>query len=169
MLLQDFDPQVHTVNDFVQFCERLETMEKEDKLVHESHTNNNAKRKRSSRDSTRENNSNSRGQKKSLDCLIHGKDCGHSTDQCFVLKKQAEKLKSFRRSNQEHNYGDLHTFIKSEIRKANKPRKRSKKASNDLQAFEQLSISDGSSSHDTTYTASHVSGEDIYASDSEAE
>ena len=26
MLLQDFDPQVHTVNDFVQFCERLETM-----------------------------------------------------------------------------------------------------------------------------------------------
>ena len=28
MLLQDFDPQVHTVNDFVQFCERLETMRK---------------------------------------------------------------------------------------------------------------------------------------------
>ena len=26
MLLQDFDPQVHTVNDFVQFYERLETM-----------------------------------------------------------------------------------------------------------------------------------------------
>ena len=94
MLLQDFDPQVHTVNDFVQFCERLETMEKEDKLPRESHTNNNAKRKRSSRDSTRENNSNSRGKKKSLDCMLHGKDCGHSSYQCFVLKKQADKLKS---------------------------------------------------------------------------
>ena len=55
MLLQDFDPQVYTVNDFVQFCERLETMEKEDKLPREKYTNNNnAKRKRSSRDSTKE-------------------------------------------------------------------------------------------------------------------
>ena len=99
--------------------------------------------------------------------MLHGKDCGHSTDQCFVLKKQAEKLKSSTRSSQEHNYSDLHTFIKSEIRKANKPRKRSKKIPNkDLQAFEELSISSSSSSHDT---ASHVSGEHIYASDSDTE
>ena len=102
MLLQDFDPQVHTVNDFVQFYERLETMEKEDKLPRESHTNNNDKRKRSSSSSTKNNNSNSRGQKKSLDYLLHGKDCRHSTDQCFVLKKQAEKIKSSTRSSQEH-------------------------------------------------------------------
>ena len=103
-------------------------MEKEDKLLRESHTNNNnAKRKRSSRDSTRNNNSNSRGQKKSLDCMLHGEDCGRSTDQCFVLKKQADKLKSSTRVSKEHNYGDLHTLIKSEIRKVNKPRKRSKK------------------------------------------
>ena len=47
------------------------------------------------------------------------------------------------------------------------PRKRSKNIPNkDLQAFEELSISDGSSSHDTK---SHVSGEDFYASDSESE
>ena len=141
-------------------------MEKEDKLPRESHINNNAKRKRSSRDSTKKNNSNSRGQKKSLDCMLHGKDCGHSSDQYFV---QADKLKSSTRVSKEHNYEDLHTIIKESIKKVIKPRKRSKKASNDLQAFEQLSISDSSSSHDTTYTASHVSGEDIYASDSEAE
>ena len=99
--------------------------------------------------------------------MLYGKDCDHSTDRCFVLKKQAEKLKFFTRTSKEHNYGDLHTFIKSEIRKASKPRKRSKKVPNkDRQAFEQLSISDSSSSHDT---ASHVSGEDIYASDSDIE
>ena len=97
MLLQDFDPQVHTVNDFVQFCERLETMENEEKPPREKHTNNNnGKRKRSSSNSTRNNNSNSRGQKKSLDCMLHGNDCGYSTDQCFVLKKQAEKLNLLR-------------------------------------------------------------------------
>ena len=164
MLLQDFDPQVHTVNDSVQFCERLETMESEEKHPRDKHTNNNnGKRKRSSSNPTRNNNSNSRGQKKSLDCMLHGKDCGHSSDQCFVLKKQADKLKSSTRSSKEHNYNDLHTFIKSEIRKASKPRKRSKNIpKKDLQAFEEMSIS--SSSHDT---ASHVSGEDIYASDSD--
>ena len=168
MLLHDFDPQVHTVNDFVQFCDRLETMEKEDKLPRESHTNNNAKRKRSSRDFTRENNSNSRGQKKRMDCMLHGKDCGHSTDQCFVLKKQADKLKSSTRVSREHNYGDLHTLIRDEIRKASKPRKRSKNIPNkDLQAFEELSISSSSSSsHDTV---SRTSEEDIYANDSDTE
>ena len=142
MLLQDFDPQVHTVNDFVQFCERLETMESEEKPPREKHTNNNnGKRKRSSSNSTRNNNSNSRGQKKSLDCMLHGKDCGHSSDQCFVLKKQADKLKSSTRVSKEHNYGDLHTIIKDEIRKAVKPRKRSKNNPNkDLQAFKELSI-----------------------------
>ena len=134
MLLQYFDPQVHTVNDFVQFCERLETMENEEKPPREKHTNNNnGKRKRFSSNATKNNNSKSRGQKKSLDCMLHGKDCGHSTDQCFVLKKQTEKLKSSTRSSQEHNYSDLHTFIKSEIRKAIKPIKRSKKVSNKQQ------------------------------------
>ena len=55
-------------------------MESEKKTPREKHTsNNNSKRKRFNRDSTRNNNSNSRGQKKSLDCLLHGKDCGHST------------------------------------------------------------------------------------------
>ena len=62
MLLQDFDPQVHTVNDFVQFCERLETMEKEDKLPRESHTNNNAKRTRFSKE-TKKGNSSNKGKK----------------------------------------------------------------------------------------------------------
>ena len=109
MLLQDFDPQVHTVNDFVQFCERLETMESEEIPPREKHTNNNnAKRKRSSSSSTRNNNSNSRGQKKSLDCMLHGKDCGHSTDQCFVLKKQADKLKYSTRSSQERRSTYVH-------------------------------------------------------------
>ena len=127
-------------------------MEKEDKLPRESYVNN-AKRTRSSRESTKNNNSNSRGQEKGQDCMLHGKDCGHSSDQCFVLKKQANKLKSSTRVSKEHNYGDLHTIIKESIQKAIKPRKRSKNIPNkDLQAFEEMSIS--SSDPDT---GSHVS------------
>ena len=99
--------------------------------------------------------------------MLHGKDCDHSSDQCFVLKKPADKLKSTTRISKDHNYGDLHTLIRDEIRKASKPRKRSKNIPNkDLHAFEELSINNSSSSHDN---ASHVSGEDIYASDSDTE
>ena len=129
-------------------------MEKDDKLPRKSHTNNNnAKRKRSSRDSTKNNNSNSRDKKKGLDCMLHGKDCGYSSDKCFVLKKQADKLKSTTRVSKEHNYADLHTIIKESIRKASKLRKRSKNIhSKDLQAFEEMSISSSSSSHDTGST-----------------
>ena len=114
MLLQDFDPQVLTANDFVQFCERLETMEKEDKLPRESYINN-TKRNRFSKE-TRKLKSFSKGKRKGLDCLLHGKDCGHTSDQCFVLKKQADKLKATTRtSNKDTNYADLHATINAAI------------------------------------------------------
>ena len=87
MLLQDFDPQVHTINDFVQFCERLEILEKEEKRKRDS-----TPKKKSSRlnkESTKENKKS--GKKQGLSCLVHGENCGHTIDQFFVLKKRKKK------------------------------------------------------------------------------
>ena len=152
MLLQDFDPQVHSINDFVQFRERLETLEKEEKRKRDSNP-----KKKSSRlniESTKENKKS--GKKQGLNCLVHGENCGHTSDQCFVLKKQASKLKqSTRPSNKyENNYADLHTMIANAVKKAVKPlnKKRKLNPNKDLQAFEELSISDSETS-----TSSHVS------------
>ena len=78
-------------------------MEKEEYLPRESHTNS-AKRTRFSKETTKKGNSSNKGKKKGVDYLLHGKDCGHTSDQCFVLKKQADKLKATTRSSdKEHN------------------------------------------------------------------
>ena len=108
-----------------------------------------------------------KGKRKGIDYLSYDKDCGHTSDQYFVLKKQAAKLKATTRStsNKDANYADLHTMINATIQKAVKPlnKKRKSNPSKDLQAFEEMSIS--SSSHNT---GSHVS-EDIYDSSSDTE
>ena len=153
MLLQDFDPQVHTVTDFVQFCERLETLEKEEKRARESSTND-TKRTRLNKDSKKEKR---QGKKKGLNCLLHGEDCGHTSDQCFVLKKQAKKLKtSTGGTKKDSNYADLHAMIAEAVQKAVKPlrKKRKTNTSNDLQTFEEMSISS-----DEASTESHVDSE----------
>ena len=152
MLLQDFDPQVHTINDFIQFCERLETLEKEEKRKRDS--NPKKKSSRLNKESTKENKKS--GKKQGLNCLVHGENCGHTSDQCFVLKKQAKRLKQGTRPSNKHenNYAELHTMIANAVKKAVKPlnKKRKLNPNKDLQAFEELSISNSEAS-----TSSHVS------------
>ena len=156
MLLQDFDPQVHTVNDFVQFCERLETLEKEEKRKRDS--NPKKKSSRLNKESTKENKKS--GRKQGLSCLVHGENCGHTSDQCFVLKKQAKRLKQSTRppnnnkNRYDTNYAELNVMIANAVKKAVKPlnKKRKLNPNKDLQAFEELSISDSeasASSHDS--------------------
>ena len=156
MLLQKFDPQVHTINDFVQFCERLETLEKEEKRKRDS--NPKKKSSRLNKEPTKEKKKS--GKRQGLNCLVHGENCGHTSDQCFVLKKQAKRLKlSTRSSNNGNNrfgsnYAELNVMIANAVKKAVKPlnKKRKLNPNKDLQAFEELSISDSeasTSSHDS--------------------
>ena len=156
MLLQKFDPQVHTINDFVQFCERLETLEKEEKRKRDS--NPKKKSSRLNKEPTKEKKSS--GKRQGLNCLVHGENCGHTSDQCFVLKKQAKRLKlSTRSSNNSNNrygtnYAELNVMIANAVKKAVKSlnKKRKLNPNKDLQAFEELSISDSeasASSHDS--------------------
>ena len=155
MLLQDFDPQVHAVNDFVQFCERLETMEKEEKRKRDFNTES-TKSTKSTRLNKNSKKRKNRSGKKNLNCMVHGKNCGHTSDNCFVLKKQARRLRisAFSTNEQDSNYADLHTMIANAVKTAVKPLKKKRKLnpSKDLQTFEELSISD-----DEVSTGSHVS------------
>ena len=40
-----------------------------------------------------------KARRKGLDCLLHGKDCGHTSDQYFVMKKHTDKLKATTRNS----------------------------------------------------------------------
>ena len=97
------------VNDFVQFCERLETMENEEKRKHDFSTKS-TKSTRLNKVSKKEK---KKGRKKGLNYLVHGENYGHTSDQCFVLKKQAKRLKQGTRPSNKHdtNYAEVHTDL----------------------------------------------------------
>ena len=92
--------------------------------------------------------------------MVHGENYGHTSDQCFVHKKQAKRLKQSTRSSNNNNnrygsnYAELNVMTANAVKKAVKPlnKKRKLNPNKDLQAFEELSISDSeacASSHDS--------------------
>ena len=92
MILQDFDPLQKTVREFIQFCERLEQVEHTDGSVPVK----NPPKKGGTNAKKRTHDSKSKGEstpKDGKNCLLHGDNCGHSTDQCYTLKAQAKKMK----------------------------------------------------------------------------
>lgn len=65
-------------------------------------------------------------QKDSVDCALHGKGCGHSTDNCYTLKKMREEHQRNKSSNNQQNGrdrdrgsrgkgSDMHAMVKGMI------------------------------------------------------
>lgn len=153
MLLQDFDPLRHDVKAFVAFCERLEQVESTEKDSTKPAAKQGKGKKRVRIEET-----GGSGKKSTKHCMLHG-DGSHSTEDCFTLKNQAKKMKAVydaqtpegRRSIKKSN--ELHTLIAEEVKRALKSGtkyksvKSTKKraATEQLEKFEQLSISEESS------------------------
>mgnify|MGYP001048519339 CR=1 FL=1 len=91
MILQNFDPVSNTLDDFVAFCERLEQADTVNEFNNNSNSNKNTK---STSSTTTTGGGKSKRKRDSKDCLLHGKDCGHSTDECRTLKAQAKNMKA---------------------------------------------------------------------------
>lgn len=79
MLLQNFDPMEHSIQEFVQFCERVELTE--EPLQEPTEKKNKKKRRAES----------GNGKKR---CMLHGEDCGHTTDECRTMKAQTKRMKA---------------------------------------------------------------------------
>ncbi len=136
MLLQDFDPVDHTVQEFVRFCERLESTEDKpipkkkntEKVQDEKKTQHKQKRKRQQGDARRESSG------KGTNCLLHGSDCGHGTDDCYSLKAQAKRMKNTydaQAPDKKQGYKkkqEMHALIAEAVEQAmNKPSKKTDK------------------------------------------
>ena len=125
-LLQDFDPVDHTINDLVQFCERLELVEEDPSQQKvprktETSTTKTSKKRRGRTSSEKE-----EPKEEKQYCLLHSL-CSHMTDDCRVLKAQAKKLKSASNtqkskdgSNNKHGKTreELHTIVEASVAKA---------------------------------------------------
>ena len=94
-----------------------------------------------------------------LDCLLHGENCGHSSDKCFTLKAQAKRMKGMYDSQTPSmkkdykNKQELNSIVQLVVEKALKAQKKKKKSSkNENFNFDKLDISESEtgSGHSST-------------------
>ena len=172
MVLQGFDPMIHTVTEFIEFCERLEAVESYDapNTSTKSTANNNKSGKASTKRKREGTNASSVvSEGNNYFCLLHGENPTHNTDSCFALKNSVKKMKAGtdstkNKSGTNNNHSkDLHTMISAAVESALKgtgtgSRKRKDRKSKsdtainqeEIKQFEQLSLSGGSSYRDDT-------------------
>jgi hypothetical protein len=87
---QDFDPIVKTLNEVINFCERMEAAEDFEPARDGQKTSHKSKSDKK-KDYSKQGKSNSKSSNKY--CLLHGNNPSHTTDKCHVLKKQAQSLR----------------------------------------------------------------------------
>lgn len=162
MVLQNFNPTIHPLADFVEFCERLERIEAQEG---NNPTNGGGKRKKPEQKSENGKRKNSGGSKF---CMLHGENRTHTTEECRTLKFQAKKMRAVydaQAPDQKANYKkkqEIHAVVADKMDELVKDgtlklpdgkqdKKRAKRAIKELKNFEKLSISsddEGSSSDD---------------------
>ena len=170
MALQGFDPMIHTITEFVEFCERLEAVETYDAPTKPA-GNLKGSNKTSNKNSKRKREGNTANPVSETDtanyfCLLHGDNPTHNTDNCYALKNSVKKMKSGTEStgNTKSNSNkypggkDLHAIIATAVSTAfkeakgtdrkRKSRTNKNSASEEIKQFEQLSLSGNSSYRD---------------------
>ena len=138
---QNYDPFGGSVQDLIDFAERMETAEALDAKASGRKQESSAKK---SSDKKRSSSSNYKGKGGKLYCLLHGEG-GHTTDDCFLMKSQAKKMKSDHPSNSnsgsknktwKKNDYDVKKYVKKELQVLMKQAQKGKKR--DLNAFAAL-------------------------------
>jgi hypothetical protein len=104
MIMHGFEPIERPIDEFLEFCERLEVTEGIYNTVHKKpagmpeNGSTPSSRKRASSSSTANDNA------RRFFCMYHGQNSTHNTDQCKVLKPQIERLKSSHESARTNIY-----------------------------------------------------------------
>ena len=161
MVLQGFDPLMHSVKDFIDFCERLESLDKTSMLKRyesKSKSSNSINRQTHEKYKIPK----KQGHKRKRDdreysekyCMLHGYG-NHTTEQCYTVKKRLEisekshknkalddKYQKARKRDKQEANAIIKRFLKYQDREKSSQSKRSLEIKN----FENLSISD--SEHD---------------------
>ena len=98
MVLHGFNTIARTMDDFIEFCERLELSESIYEKTHiksqktTTQTGSNGTTPKGGPGKSNGKNSGTNRKKADYYCLYHGQNSTHNTDQCKVLKAQAERM-----------------------------------------------------------------------------
>ena len=177
MLLQDFDPADHSLEEFVAFCTRLEMAyddtskegcDRDD--TERALQKRKAKRKRDRKDSDSE---------EEPGCVMHGPKsvCGHVTRQCRAIKKQAKSQeRKYRKSSKWNSKKRQHKHFSKEEVKAlfermynHSAKKRAvdrKKTQDELRVFENLKVESDNEKDRNPFESSDEESERSNSSDS---
>ncbi len=90
---QGFDVMIHTPTEFVEFCERIELAETNEEKSPGKNSNKEKPTKTSHKRGSKRKSEDSEGSAKK-NCLLHGENCGHTTDECELLKSQTDNMKA---------------------------------------------------------------------------
>ena len=90
--IQGFDIMQHTPSEFVEFCERLESVEDDETPKKKSDSNSTEKNSRGNKRNQKQRGSDKHQSKDTPTCMLHGP--GHSTEDCKVLRSQAKRMKA---------------------------------------------------------------------------
>ena len=145
----DFDTAIHTVQEFVEFCERVESTE----AVPEKMDRKNNKRERSKRGFDQNAKTETTEKKKTENyCMLHGPNKSHTTENCRVLKTQAKRMKSTYDAQKDgqgkrefRKKQELHAIIETaiEAHESKKAKERSRKrVERDLSSFGELTLNE---------------------------
>ena len=160
MIRQQFDPIDRSMQEFILFCERQELLEAttsdgDSKSKPKVDKSRSSKRPRSSADTEKH-------------CVLHGK-CSHSTDECTMVMHQIKKLKrKSESSSQKSTSGgmtkeEIHAIIETAANRKLKKKKdceRKRETSEELDAFEELSVSNSEGEADEQESAHAVDADD---------
>ena len=95
MVMHNFNTVENSMADFIEFCERLEFTENMYNSTHKSQRANTKNGNNGSTSTKKDGKSNKSGHKRktgNFNCLYHGPNSTHNTDDCKVLKAQAERM-----------------------------------------------------------------------------
>jgi hypothetical protein len=90
MSYEDFDPIIKTLAEVVDFCKRMEAVE-DFEPAHDGQKTSHKSKSDKKKDYSKQGKSDSKSSDKY--CLLHGNNTSHTTDECHVLKKQAQSLR----------------------------------------------------------------------------
>ena len=151
MILLDFDPVNHSIAEFVGFCERLELTEPESNRIEKKVSFNHDKPIPKKRKTTSGFKAGTNGKY----CMLHG-ECGHSTEECRMMKRHADTLKSkyskdIKNINRDKQVQAMFKEVMTQYtEQANAKRKKKfrKRSEKELKAFEEMELDKSSSSEE---------------------
>lgn len=103
MRMHDFQPNIHTPQEFIEFCQRIEHVESKDPNARKRKTSpsetgnattNHGKSSSKRSKSDKKNGNASSSQKKKFNCLLHGENFSHGTDDCKIIQAQAKNMRN---------------------------------------------------------------------------